>query len=147
MNGTDCVACPPGTFSTSSADAACTPCMAYEEYMPYSGATACLRCTLEACGCRQGSCYINGTCVACTSVQNTTCPAPSFLYPGARCACPRLFYFSVELHSCVPCGECAPEADTISVCDGFTASDVTACKCAADSDAAVAEYRGFICLL
>ena len=124
----DCVACPPGTFS---ADAACTPCVAYEEYMPYSGATACLRCTLEACGCRQGSCYINGTCLPCAAADAPQLPT-----------CPRLFYFSAELQSCVPCGECAPEADTISVCDGSTTSDVTECKCVAGAGDA---YLGFIC--
>jgi hypothetical protein len=60
--GDDCIACPPGKFSSSfvstpakianetaeAAEAACTPCMVYE-------ATACLQCTLEACGCREGS--------------------------------------------------------------------------------------------
>jgi len=136
--GIDCVACPPGTFSASSTDAACTPCMAYEEYMPYSGATACLQCTLETCGCRDGSCYINGTCVAC--VKNTTTPA---LYNKIQ-QCPRLFYFSAELHLCVPCGECAPEANTISVCDGFTTSDVTTCACASSSSSNDT-YIGFIC--
>ena len=144
IDGADCVACPPGTSTLGVSADACTPCMAYEEYMPYSGATACLQCTLEMCGCRDGSCFINGTCVAC--VKNTTtparqaCPAPSFISRDI-CACPRLFYFSTELHLCVPCSECAPEANTISVCDGFTTSDVTTCACTSSNDT----YIGFIC--
>jgi hypothetical protein len=168
--------------------AACMPCVEYEEYMPYSGATACLRCTLEACGCRKGSCYTNGTCLPCDApsshppssqppssqppisqppssqppisqppisqppisqppsptaiIPAAICPPPSVLMLQNRCVCPSLHYFSEELHSCVPCRDCAPEADTIAVCDGWTTSDVTACACADGTD----DYLGFICM-
>lgn len=50
-----CIPCAPGHYQHNSTT--CVACREDEEYMPFSGATACMPCTFEACGCRKGSHY------------------------------------------------------------------------------------------
>ncbi len=130
---------------TAGADAGevCVPCREDEEYMPFSGATACLPCTLEACGCRKGSYYdSSGGCMPCPAEGcPPPCPPLSAAF-GGSCICPSLYYFSAELHLCVPCRECDAAADTIVSCSPGDTFDTTVCVCPTPT---ASNYLGFIC--
>jgi cysteine-rich repeat protein len=99
--GTECVACPPGTYMSTPGDTECSTC-ASNTYSSASSATACLAC---GNGRRHASNYT--TCVACPALNTTRLRFAEYFEPGCRLRCnPSVSYLLTNPLVPGGCGDC-----------------------------------------
>jgi hypothetical protein len=104
-----CTACPPGTFKPQDGDSACISC-AKGTYSGVTAATACNECpsthttsqdgstNLQACLCKEGYFFVNGSCFPCTPGTFQNAIGSDLCVP-----CSMGFYSTGAARFCISC--------------------------------------------